>query len=119
MYEPFVVTTTQLSGRTVIAISGELDIATCEELKAALDDALRDESGAGIGVDLRRLSFCDSSGLKVLLLAMRQAAMRRIDVVMTRPPQPAWRVFEVSALDTVLPFVDDAALDAVVTLRTG
>jgi anti-anti-sigma factor len=116
---PFIVTTTQLPGRSVVAVSGELDLATCEELRVALDDALRDESDASVGVDLRELSFCDSSGLKVLLQASRQAAMRRIELVMTRPPQPAWRAFEISALDSVLPFVDDAALDAVATQRAG
>jgi anti-sigma B factor antagonist len=118
MPESFAVTTTQHAGRTVIAVSGELDLATCGALTAALDDALRDESCAGIGVDLRGLSFCDSSGLKALLQASRQAALRRIDLVMTRPAPSCWRVFEISGLDTVLPFAEDAA-DAVAGSRAG
>jgi anti-sigma B factor antagonist len=116
---PFVVSTTQDPGQTTIAVSGELDLATCEQVTTALDAALRDPSGPSIVVDLRELSFCDSSGLKALLQASRQAELRRLGLVMVRPPQPAWRVFEVSGLDMVLPFAEDAALDASDMLRTG
>jgi anti-sigma B factor antagonist len=109
LMDPFAVTTTQDHGQTVIAVRGELDLATCGKLTAALDDALRDASGAAIRVDLSELTFCDSSGLKALLQASRQAELRRVGLVMTRPPQASWRVFEVSGLGGVLPFVQDAA----------
>lgn len=110
MPKPFAVTeTSPAPGRAVFAVAGELDLATCGPLASALDDALRRAPAPAILVDLSELEFCDSSGLTTLLRAVRQAEMRRIELALTRPPEPAWRTFELSALDEVLPFVEDAA----------
>jgi len=110
MPKPFAVTETSPSpGCAAFAVVGELDLATCGELASAVDDALRRTPAPTILVDLRELEFCDSSGLTVLLRVVRQAEMRRIELALTRPPDPAWRTFELTALDQVLPFVDDAA----------
>lgn len=113
MPKPFAVTETSPSpGRAVFAVVGELDLATCGVLASAVDDALRRIPAPTILVDLSELEFCDSSGLTVLLRVVRQAEMRRIELALTRPPDPAWRTFELSALDQVLPFVEDAAAAA-------
>ena len=58
---------------TVIAVSGELDLASADQLDKAIRDA--EESATGwIVIDLEDLTFMDSTGLSVLLHARRRAS---------------------------------------------
>jgi len=58
--------------RVIVAVSGELDIASVGSLKEALDE-LRGAGWSSVVLDLRELSFIDSSGLSLLLQAERAA----------------------------------------------
>jgi anti-anti-sigma factor len=51
-----------------VAVAGEIDLATADNLDAAIRDAEKTEIGR-IVVDLSDLSFLDSTGLEVLLQA--------------------------------------------------
>lgn len=63
--EAFDVTTLSLgAGQTVVCVRGELDVATCSELEAALAEAPPEER---IVVDLTHCSFMDSAAIRVLL----------------------------------------------------
>jgi anti-sigma B factor antagonist len=59
------------AGRTVIAIEGELDLATAPALDRAVDAALAD-GAVDVILDLGRLSFVDCRGLACLLSARRR-----------------------------------------------
>jgi anti-anti-sigma factor len=56
----------------VVVPSGELDLATAPALEASLGRAFSDAPGHVV-LDLRELEFIDSSGLRMLLTARRQA----------------------------------------------
>ena len=60
------------SNVTVIAVSGELDLASADQLDKAIRDAERSTTG-WIVIDLEDLRFMDSTGLGVLLQARRRA----------------------------------------------
>lgn len=64
---------------TVLTVSGELDLATSPALEAELERA----SGGLVIIDLRGVSFMDSTGLSLLVKAQRRAkeARRRLAVV--------------------------------------
>jgi anti-sigma B factor antagonist len=53
---------------TVIAVEGELDLATAPRLKGPLTDALKD-GGREVVVDMSALTFIDSTALRVLVEA--------------------------------------------------
>ena len=76
------ITTTSQDGTTRIELTGELDIATGPDLEQALETPLG-QPGGDIVLDLRGVTFIDSSGLRVLLVASRAAsgAARRLVVV--------------------------------------
>jgi anti-sigma B factor antagonist len=57
---------------TIIAVSGELDLASADQLDQAIRDAERSATG-WIVIDLDDLTFIDSTGLSVLLQARRRA----------------------------------------------
>jgi anti-anti-sigma factor len=54
------------TAETVLALSGELDIATTGQVRAAVDDLRRDGTSR-ILIDLRPLEFMDCQGPRVLL----------------------------------------------------
>lgn len=91
-----------------VALIGELDISETSSVQEALADVERRHPPL-ILLDLRRLSFVDSSGLRVILEADLRAREegRRVSVV--RGPESVHRVFTISLLDKRLDFVDDPA----------
>lgn len=59
------------NGWVAIAVEGEVDLATVEDLQTAIDQVLAD-SGDHLVVDLTASSFMDSTGLKVLVMSHRK-----------------------------------------------
>lgn len=100
-------------GPTVVAVSGEIDIFTAPELKAALSAAI--ESGATeVVVDLSETRFLDSSALGVLIGVVKK--LRHVDghlTVVNTEPSTA-RTFEITGLDKIFAIVEtrDEALAA-------
>jgi anti-sigma B factor antagonist len=88
----------------VVAVSGELDLDTMQELHAALaaDDGLL----ATTVLDLRRLTFIDSSGVSGVLTAARRARDAGGRLVCVPGPPSIRRVFELTGVDTVVEWVD-------------
>jgi anti-sigma B factor antagonist len=105
--EPFAVEVRRRDGLATVEPHGELDIATIETLRSALDGIQR---AGRLVLDLRGLSFIDSTGLH-LLIALHQRAQRDgFQLTLVAPAAPVDRVIQISGLDEALPFVpaDDA-----------
>jgi anti-sigma B factor antagonist len=97
-------------GWTVLHVHGEVDLTTVPRLRGLLVELLRD-GGPHLIVDLDDVGLLDSTGLGVLLGAVRRARTAGGDVrfVSTRPSVA--RLFEITGLDAVHPLavsVDDA-----------
>ena len=91
------------AGVRIVAVSGELDIDTMGELSEALAvDAALDTTV----VDLRGLTFIDSSGVSGLLGAARRLRDADRRMVCVHGPVRIQRVFELTGVDTVLEWVD-------------
>ncbi len=98
------------NGTTVIALTGELDLGTVSQLEAELEHA---EQSAFISVlDLRELTFMDSSGLRVILMAAERARGSGRRFVVVRGPDTVNRVFQVTGTEEHLEIVDDPAAAA-------
>ncbi len=70
--EGFAITTADAgANRTVVALRGELDLATAEGLWTEIDRHLG--PGRAVVLDCADLSFMDSMGLRILLRAVRRA----------------------------------------------
>lgn len=90
---------------TVLAVSGELDLATSPELEAELQRA---NSGPELLVlDLRGVTFMDSTGLSLLVKAHRRAqdAHRRLAVV--RGSAQVQRLLMLTGVAERLTLIDD------------
>ena len=107
--EPFAVEV-QRRDRDVAIVRprGELDLATVETLRTALENIERPRR---LMLDLRNLSFIDSTGLHLLVELHRRARRDGFQLTLVAPTAPADRAIRLCGLEKTLPFV--AATDVV------
>ena len=89
-------------GRTVVAATGEVDVYTAPVRDEALSAAV--SGGATrVVVDLAAVEFLDSTGLSVLVKALKRVrdADGSLDVVVTA--ERVAKVFRITGLDQVIP----------------
>ena len=83
------------SGRARLRLRGELDTAVADELAATLDEACA-AAPSLLLVDLADLSYCDSSGVRVLLLAAARCASKGIELHLVGARSNVRRIFELT-----------------------
>lgn len=84
---------------------GELDIATAGEVQARLDE-LRQAGLDRLVLDLRRTTFIDSTGLRVVIAWHERSRRERFGFALVQGPDPVRRVFEIAGLSDQLRFLD-------------
>jgi anti-sigma B factor antagonist len=90
-----------------VALVGELDLSTVAKLQ---DELVRVEAGSPptVVVDLSKLTFLDSTGLRCIVTADERAREAGRRMVVVRGPDPVQRVFTITRLEDRLEMVDDA-----------
>ncbi|GGJ94972.1 anti-sigma factor antagonist [Pilimelia anulata] len=86
----------------VIAVAGELDMATAPQLQEAVT-GLVDGGTSRLVFDLGGTSFCDSTGLSVFVRAKNACEAAGGDIRLAAPQRGVQRILEVSGLHEVLP----------------
>ncbi|MEV3987363.1 STAS domain-containing protein [Streptomyces sp. NPDC049837] len=111
MPEEFTTTVTaQPGGDTVLTVSGELDIATGEELRSRLHAALAQSHT--VLLDLSGVTFLDCAGMRVLLWARRQAAATGVRLLLYAPSPAVDKILRTTHLETAFTFSAPSALTA-------
>jgi len=86
---------------------GELDIATApqleQEVRSLLGRAVRH-----LVIDLSRLTFIDSSALRLFIVLNDRSAGEGWTLSLIRPTGQDRSVFEITGAEETLPFIDDA-----------
>jgi anti-sigma B factor antagonist len=103
----FEVAVQRSSGTAVVRLAGELDLGSAPTLA----DALRslEQPCDRVILDLSRLTFIDSSGLRLALTEHRRAEADGFDFVLAGATEPILRVLRVTGLDVALPMAPDVA----------
>jgi anti-anti-sigma factor len=91
--------------RSVLGLDGEFDMAASDEVEGQLA-SLRRSNPAGIVVDLSEVTFVDSTGLHILLRLQAASREEGFELSIVRGGEQIAKVFEITGLDAVLPFVD-------------
>lgn len=91
---------------TDLNLAGELDIETIVAARRGLYELIEARPGKVLTVGLDQLTFIDSTGLGLLVGALKKARLSGGDVTFTRPRAELWRTFTVTGLDRALTFVD-------------
>jgi anti-sigma B factor antagonist len=104
------------SGRhLVVAVRGDVDIATAPALRDALADAVK--RSAAVVVDLADVPFLDSTGLGVLVAAANRARAGGRTLVIARPRQIVRNALRLVQVDTVIDVYD--SLDDALAVPSG
>jgi anti-anti-sigma factor len=98
----------QRGGRSLtLALAGELDISTAGRLQAAAARLCVAEGERELTLDLRGLTFVDSSGLAAIVYTSRLCERYGCELSVIRGPQSVQHVFELTGLTELLPFRQD------------
>ena len=91
-------------GDVRVAVRGEIDIATSDELRSALL-ALSDQGARQVTVDLSDLDFIDSTGLGALIRVLKHYRELGGDLKLASPTRPVRKVLEITSLDKLFQIV--------------
>ena len=95
-------------GWAVLAVEGEVDLATAPRLREALIN-LVGEGQAQIIVDLSTTEFLDSTGLGAIVTGLKRVRAKDGDMRVVCTSPRVCKVFEITSLDRVIPLY--ASLD--------
>ena len=91
-----------------IVVEGEVDVYTAPRLKDELVTLIQGGCTHVI-VDLEKVGFIDSSGLGVLVSALRRTREKDGDVRIVCTRESILKIFRITGLDKVFPIFSDAA----------
>ena len=92
---PLAVERSQVDGCALLAVEGELDIATAPRMLSALNEALRGLK-LPLVVDLSQVDFVDSTGLALLINAHTRVMRLGQGFAISCPAGPIARIFEIA-----------------------
>lgn len=84
----------------VIAISGRIDAVTSKDLESALTDVM-DKNAIKMVVDLKDVEYISSSGLRVLLAALKRLRQSQGDLFLASLQPFVREVFEVTGFSKI------------------
>lgn len=88
-----------------LVLVGELDLSSASQVEEVLKD-LELEGPSLIVLDLRELTFMDSTGLRVMVSADARARDQARRLAIVQGPEPVHRVFRITGLDDHLDIVE-------------
>ena len=94
------------AGPCLITVVGELDYHTGPELRACLDDA---PCQAGLVLDLSGITYCDSTGVSVLVHAHRRTEAAGAMLALAGAAPEVFRLLSLTGLDRFFTSYDSAA----------
>jgi len=94
--------TRTIAGHTVLEVGGEVDVYTAPRLRERLVE-LVDGGARHVVVDLGRVDFLDSTGLGVLVGALKRLRAANGSFGLVCSKEPLLKIFRITALDQVFP----------------
>jgi anti-sigma B factor antagonist len=95
-------------GTTVVAVSGEIDVATAPQLQECLHSLIAGGKTTLI-LDLLSVTFLDSTALGVLVGALKRCREEGGDLHLVVTDPRIIKIFEITGLTTVFPIADSLA----------
>jgi anti-anti-sigma factor len=100
----FDVAVTDCGAAVRVTVRGELDLETAPLLHGALREV--ESAGRTVTIDLRALTFMDSTGINLLTEHAARAEVERFELAILPPRPPVARVLDLAGVRRVLPLVD-------------
>ena len=96
------VTVESVGGRSIIALTGEVDVYSAYKLRETIKD-LVEEGRYDIVVDLERVAFLDSTGLGVLVGGLKRVKHHQGELGIICDQERILRIFRITGLTKVFP----------------
>ncbi len=106
------VSSQSLGDRVIVTASGEIDLYTAPRLQGELTAVLTGGHTVQVLVDMSGVEFCDSTGMNVLLAAMKRAREHGGGLALASPRPAVRKILQVTGLDSVFTVIDDATAAA-------
>jgi anti-sigma B factor antagonist len=94
-------------GSAVVTVRGEIDVASAPQLRGHLHHVCV-EGAPRVAVDLRDVTFLDSSALGVLVGALRRCRENKTEFQLLVTSPRLLKIFEITGLTSVFDIVDTA-----------
>ena len=101
---PFSIQIEHHGSSLLVAISGEFDLGATEQFGRVVKE-IEGKDVHDVEIDLRKVSFIDSTGLRMLVEAERITRERELTLRIVRGGSAVERVLQITGLDKVLPLV--------------
>lgn len=89
-------------GAVRLAVAGQVDLATCEHLRTAIQDSLTEAHITELIVDLDQVSFLDSTGIRALIEGSKLATDRGVRYLVTNPRKIVHQVLDITGVLPIL-----------------
>lgn len=90
-------------GRSIVKLIGELDHHACQEIRDTLDNILKTPATKALVMDMKAVTFMDSSGMGLLLARHRLALDRQVELVICGASVEITKLLCMVALDKQVP----------------
>jgi anti-sigma B factor antagonist len=107
VHDDFSVDVRRDGARTVVAPHGEIDISTVD----AVREAMRAVEDGDLVLDLRDVSFLDTSGLAAIVAQQRSATATGRGFALVQGPPNVERIFDIAGLSGWLTFLAGDGVD--------
>jgi anti-anti-sigma factor len=95
----------EADGNVVVNLQGEIDIATADQVRAALTEALTAWTGRVVA-DFAGVTFLDSQGIAALIKVHKDSDFDPKRLTIRSPQRQTRKVFELTGLDQVFRIVN-------------
>ena len=84
-----------------LILAGDIDLEVTPDIKTQLSSQLED--AASLTIDASNISYLDSSGVSILVIAMQNSKQKQIVFSISNMSDEAMRVLQLAKLDKILP----------------
>ena len=89
------------SENLTLTLAGDIDLEITPDIKTQLASQLGD--AASLTIDAANVSYLDSSGVSILVIAMQSCKQKQITLSVNSISEEAFRVLQLARLDKILP----------------
>ncbi|MGH9044594.1 MAG: STAS domain-containing protein [Acidimicrobiales bacterium] len=105
MSNDVVITQERTEGKAIVKVTGEIDVASAPQLRSELQEVCSGGNPA-VAVDLRQVTFLDSSALGVLVGALRRSKENKTELQLIIDSPRLLKIFDITGLTSVFNISD-------------
>lgn len=107
IFQPLQLEYLRQDGKVVVRILGEVDLASAPVLREALIELIDGQGNLFVQLDLENMSFIDSTGIGVLIRALRSVRQKGGDLTLANCRPSTLRILEIAGLTAIFGLTAD------------